>query len=349
MNFQVIYCLFFVLSLFTISHADDMNCSGTFPNPITDICWEGMFPIKVGGFEVGADQGDGTKTPIFCTCPKPPMNQPTPGIRISFFEPTRLMDVTRTPYCMVNLGGMKLGGDSDGEGEADDGAEGGTSIQNKLKDRGTVKVKTDDMTKSSFWQVHYYMYPVLYLFELLTEFVCMDKGVFDVNYMTEFDPLWNRDTWALIQNPEAMVFGNIIAQAACALDCQSAMLGFPRDEMFWCAGCHGSIYPFTGTVPAHVTSAQATELAAIKFIAMQHRRGMMHSYVGDNACGASPCPIIQKSMYKLQMVNPVASTSNAVPIGRSDLTAPRHAQREIIQGSCNYGYLIFRKRNCCLL
>lgn len=306
------------------------ECTGHFPNPMTDISWEGMFPIRIGGFEVGSKEGDGAKAPVGCMCPKPPFGQPTPGIRISFFEPTRMMDVTRTPYCMVNLGGIKLGGG------------------NGLKDKGTVTIDTETMTQSSFWHVHFYMYPVLFLFELLTEFVCMDKGVFDVSYMTEFDPLWNRDIWALIQNPEAMIFANPIAQASCALDCQKAMIGFSADPMFWCAGCHGSIYPFTGTVASHITSAQATELSATKFMAMQHRRGLLHSYLGNNPCGASPCMVIKKSMYKLQMVNPIPATSNAVPIGRSDMTSPRHSQREIIQDHSNYGYLVFRRRECCL-
>lgn len=320
-----------ILALFLIhSVCVHSDCSGHFPNPITDICWEGMFPIKIGGFETGKKEGDGSKSPVGCMCPKPPLGQPTPGIRVSFFEPTRMMDVTRTPYCFVNLGGLKMGG-------------------NSLKDRGTVRIQTDDMTKSSFWHVHFYMYPVLFLFELLTEFICMDKGVFDVSYMTEFDPLWNNDLHALIQNPEAILFSNMIAQGACAVDCQKTMHGFPFDEMFWCAGCHGSIYPFTGSISTQASSAQATELAAIKFMAMQHRRGLLHSYLGNNPCGASPCLIIKKSMYKLQMVNPVASTRNAVPLGRTDFIYPRHHQREIIQDSSNYGYLVFRRRECCLL
>ncbi|CAO4844221.1 MAG: hypothetical protein CNLJKLNK_01275 [Holosporales bacterium] len=306
-------------------------CKGKFPNPVTDICWEGMFPIRIGGFEHGSKEGDGSKSPIMCTCPKPPFNQPTPGIRVSFFEPTRMMDVTRTPFCFVNLGGLKIGNSE------------------TLNGRGTVDIQSETMTKASFWHVHFYFYPVLFLFELLVEFICMDKGVFDISYITEFDPLWNNDLRALIQNPEAVLFGNILAQGSCLIDCQSTMNRFPIDHLFWCAGCHGCIYPFTGKIPSHITSVQATELAAIKFMAMQHRRGLLHSYLGDNPCGASPCFIIKKSMYKLQMVSPVPSTRNAVPLGRSDFLYGRHYQKEVIQKSSHYGYLLFRRRECCLL
>ena len=324
---RVFTCFF---ALFLSIHTLSPKCTGKFPNPVTDICWEGMFPITIGGFEAGSKEGDGSKQKMMCFCPKPPFGQKTPGILVSFFEPTRMMDVTRTPFCFVNLGGMSLGNDS------------------KLDGRGTVRLDTETMTKSSFWHVHFYMYPILYLFELLTEFVCMDKGVFDISYLTEVDPLWDNDLRSLIQNPEAILFGNPIAQGACAFDCQSAMHQFPSDKLFWCAGCHGCIYPFTGNIPSQITSVQATELAAVKFMAMQHRRGLMHSYVGS-PCGAVPCPIIKKSMYKLQMVNPIAATRNAVPIGKSDFVFGRHVQKEIIHGSSNFGYLLFRRRECCLL
>lgn len=290
-----------------------------------------MFPITIGGGEVGSKEGDGRTRPVFCTCPKPPLGQPTPGIRISFFEPTRMMDVTRTPFCFVNLGGFKIGSDA------------------TLKSRGSIEVDTDNGTKKSFWHVHFYKYPVLYLFELLTDFSCQDTGVFDISYITEFDPFWNNDLRALIQNPEALLFGNVIAQGACAFDCQKAMFSFSSDSLFWCAGCLGCIYPFTGTVSAHINTQQATELVAIKFLAQQHRRLLMHSYFGENPCFATPCPVIKKSMYKLQMVSPAVSMRTAVPLGRSDFIYNRHEQREVIHGSSNYGYLLFRRRECCLL
>ncbi|CAO4845756.1 MAG: hypothetical protein FADNKDHG_01391 [Holosporales bacterium] len=60
-------------------------CKGKFPNPVTDICWEGMFPIRIGGFEHGSKEGDGSKSSMMCTCPKPPFGQNTPGIRVSFY------------------------------------------------------------------------------------------------------------------------------------------------------------------------------------------------------------------------------------------------------------------------
>lgn len=321
-----------ILFLFEISSLQ-AECVGRFPNIIFDICWECIFPIRVGAEKVtSGDDEKPNNTSIVCLCPKPPLNQPTPGIRISFWEPARMMDVTRHPYCLVNLGGFKL------------------SSSSPLKDRGSVTLtEGDGGLKNSFFHVHWYVFPVFYLFELLNDFVCVEKQKFDLAWLTEFDPLWNRDEWALMQNPEALLFGNLIAQGACAADCAKTATGWGFDSLFWCAGCHGSVYPFTGSIPTHITGVQASELAGIKFMAMMHRRGLLRAYLGSrNICGASLCPIIKKSLYRLQMLNPVPAPNFCNGLGKSDFLFPRNFQREILHNSLNYGYLVWRRHECCL-
>jgi len=319
------------LPIQTASHAAS-TCQGAFPNLFSDICWECVFPIRIGGVKVTSGDDNQTNHSLICWCPKPPLGQLTPGIPISFWEPVRMIDVTRTPYCLVNLGGYKpLGG-------------------NSPKNRGTISLNEGDGgLKNSFYQVHWYVFPVFYLFELLLDFICVEKASFDLLYFSELDPLWNNDEWAIIHNPEALVFANPLAQAACAADCATASFGFGLDTLFWCAGCHGSVYPFTGSVPAHTSSVQATELLTARVIAKLHRVGLLHAYSGDDWCGKSYAPIIKKSHYKLQMLNPVPATNNAcVPLGRSDFLHPRHYTREIIKSGNHYGYLLWRRRECCL-
>ena len=87
-------------------------------------------------------------------------------------------------------------------------------------------------TQHSFYQVHWYVYPVIYWLQLIVDFLCLEKADFDVGYLTEFDPLWNEDELSFILNPEAVLFGNPIAQAACAADCTAASTGFPQDILF---------------------------------------------------------------------------------------------------------------------
>src|SRR3546814_15425780 len=78
-----------------------------------------------------------------------------------------------------------------------------------------------------------------------------------------------------IINPEAALFGNPIAQAACAADCVLASAGFANDLLFWCGGCQGSIYPFSGSVAAHVGGVQASLLLTERMIAKLHREGLL--------------------------------------------------------------------------
>ena len=120
------------------------GCVGRMTNPVTDVCWKCIFPIHIAGFEVFkspmADREPSTKAPI-CFCKKPVIGDimpvPLPGIPIAFWEPVRLVDVTKSPMCMVSLGGINLG----------------TSQQRGMK---------DDQEGSAFYQVHWYIYPVIY-------------------------------------------------------------------------------------------------------------------------------------------------------------------------------------------
>jgi conjugal transfer pilus assembly protein TraU len=112
------------------------RCNGRFVNPITDICWSCLFPITIGGLTV-SPSGEDTDNPkqFICECPAPLIGIRI-GIPISFWEPVRMIDVTRTKFCMVNLGGISIGGDSvRGHGTVDKGKAGGR--------------------KRSFYQVHY--------------------------------------------------------------------------------------------------------------------------------------------------------------------------------------------------
>jgi conjugal transfer pilus assembly protein TraU len=224
------------------------------------------------------------------------------------------------------------------------GIQGSGSIENGHQTGNRTRMR------DSFYQVHWYMYPVLFWLELLVDFVCMEKGEFDLAYLTELDPLWNDDETAFILNPEAALFGNPIAQAACAVDCGLSSTGFGQDSLFWCAGCQGSIYPFSGSIPAHVGGVQASLLALQRMIAKLHREGLLWGTVGANAwCDRYPMPIIKKTQYKTQMVYPIPSTGSKQchPLGRSEVLWG--SGKEFPYQGEDFGYLVWRKRSCCLL
>lgn len=325
------FFILFLIETFINLASTEAKCTGRFVNPLTDICWSCIFPITIAGARVTtAGEDTPNKGAPLCTCPIPLPPYRRIGVPVSFWEPARLVDVTRTPYCLVNMGGVSL---------TNRGTQGHGSVANNHTNR----------QRNSFYHVHWYIYPLIYWLELLTDFVCLEKASFDVAYMTELDPLWNDDETAFILNPEAVLFNNPIAQAACAADCITASSGFSFDHLFWCGGCQGSLYPFTGTVTAHVNGVQASLLLTQRLMAKLHRQGMLHGYTGiEGLCDKYPMPIIKKTQYKTQMVYPIPSTSsgNCQPLGRSE--ALWATGREPPYQGEDFGYLIWRKRNCCL-
>ena len=309
-------------------------CVGKFVNPITDICWSCIFPIKIGNIPLYSGGREDTNNPstIPCLCMKDVggVKLPVPGIPISFWEPARLADVTRTPYCMVSLGGFQL--------------------MKSAKKHGSVARKSNnEALKHSFYHVHWYIYPLIYWLELLTDFVCLEQTSIDVAYLSEFDPLWNNDELNAILNPEAILFGNPIAQLACSADCMMATSGFSSDNLFWCAGCDGGLYPFGGFIENHVGGVQASSLIVERVIARLHRVGLAWDTV-SNVCKKQLAVKVKKTQYKLQMTFPIPNSTGGMccnPFGR--LSAIWGAGREIPGNGEDFGYLVWRKKYCCIL
>ncbi|MCE3237359.1 MAG: hypothetical protein K0R24_340 [Gammaproteobacteria bacterium] len=328
-----IFIAFFSL-LFFIENAfsNDALCHGSFVNPITDVCWSCLFPITIGSLPVVESLVSDTENPSMpvCACGTP---FPRIGISTGFWEPMAMTDVTRHPFCMVNLGGFQL---------------------NLGLERGTGKVEaasSDD--NASFYYVHWYRFPLLYWLNLIIEGICLDKGDLDIAYLTEFDSTWNDDELGFIVNPEALLFGNLLAEAACAADSLAASISKPIDALFWCAGAQGSMYPLNGYIQEHVGGVQASLLLTERMAYKLHRDPpLLLDSVAQNSpllCYTYPTPIIPKSRYRYQMINPVPTTGQGGchPFGAT--TATWGAGHEIPFKGEDFGYLVFRKRNCCAL
>ena len=213
------------------------------------------------------------------------------------------------------------------------------------------RFRQDSADASSFYQVHWYVDPIIYWLEAIFDNACLEQSSFDVAYLTELDPMWNDDELTFIFNPDVALFGNLAARAACAADCVSATAGFPSNTLFWCAGCQGSLYPLNGNVQAHIGGVQASSLEMTRLIAKMHREGLMWAASGeDGLCGYYPQPIMDKTGYKYQMLYPVPQTTKIAgkccqPLGRS--TILWGAGKEYPFEGEDFAYMVFRKRNCC--
>lgn len=304
-------------------------CSGRFPNPITDVCWDCIFPIKIGSaISIGGGETDNhdAPPPDICACSMPVPPYERIGIGISFWEPARIAEVVRTPMCSPTLNGSVLG-----EIPAPMGTH-------------HVDAKSNDR---SFYHVHWLSFPLLSWFNMLTDMACLQPESFDIAYMSELDIMWDDDELTFLLNPEAVLFGNPVAQLACAADSLSAAAtNFGIDSLFWCAGSQGSVYPLDGNALGHIGGVD-TSLAMVHRQAFKlHRAGAFnYSEMDPVTCNPIIDPIMKKTQYKQQMLYPIPQTFRGFGLGvPSVVWVPG---REFPYKGEDFTYLMWRKRKCC--
>lgn len=325
--------IFFIIFIFTES-AQAKKCTGRMVNPITDVCWSCIFPITIGSTPVVEGNTPDTinySSPV-CVCPAPPPIFERVGVAVGYWEPIRLVDVTKEPFCFVGIGGLKI----------DPGIPLGSG--------GDPERGTGNELNPATWQVHWYNYPVFLLLGMVMDYICVENTKsFDLAYITEIDPMWQDDELSFIINPEAILFGNLIAQAACAADCLSSSTWLPLDPLFWCAGCQGSMMPANGKIITHNTSIQSSSLAVSRMIYKLHRETFLPITSGPEAiCQAIPSPMIKKSQYRTQLTVPVPTIDPMLgcnQLGKS--TSFWESYREIPVSGEDFNYLLWRKRGCC--
>ncbi|EFT4510581.1 conjugal transfer pilus assembly protein TraU [Salmonella enterica subsp. enterica serovar Stanley] len=323
-------CVLILLAGHVPTVSADPSCESRFVNPITDICWSCLFPLSLGSTKVSQGKLPDTANPSMPLqfCPAPPPIFKRPGLAIGYWEPMALTDVTRSPGCMVNLG-FSLP------------AFGKTA-------QGTAK-KEDKQVNGAFYHVHWYKYPLTYWLNIITSLGCLEGGDLDIAYLSEIDPTWTDSSLTTILNPEAVIFANPIAQGACAADAIASAFNKPLDVLFWCAGSQGSMYPFNGWVSNESSPLQSSLLVSERMAFKLHRQGMIMETIGKNnaVCNEYPSPILPKERWRYQMVNMYPDSGQCHPFGRNVMRwetgkNPPNTKK-------NFGYLMWRKRNCVFL
>ncbi len=305
-------------------------CKPRFVNPVTDVCWSCIFPIRIGGitvFSSDAPDADALTSPV-CSCPGP-AGIPVIGLSVSFWEPYRIIEVVADPWCMV-AEGVDMGG-----------------VTSRTA-RGTLTGPGHGANSPHYFaQAHHIVFPVWGILDLLTDVPCVESGGWDVAYVTELDPLWQSDLESLILNPEALVFGNAALQLACTADAVSAAFGLPRDELFWCMGQWGSAYPLTGRI---MTGNPVLGAAAVAGrLLYKLNREMLLCDRAVSPCSCVRTPIWIKSHYRLQIVRPKTNTGGTIRIGQPSPLWEAGQAPPLEEGTYNFAFIVFRKVNCCLI
>lgn len=297
---------------------------------ITDVCWDCIFPIRVAGISItqgGKAPASSIQSP-FCACDDD-LGVPMPGVTTSMWEPARLIEFQRTPGCMSVLNGTELPFD-------------------KVK-RGTYgQSNTNGSSKKTFTHYHYYAFPLLAILNLYVKPFCASDGYMDLDlmYLSEFDPTWDNDELAFFTNPEAAAVANPVATAACVADASMAAVQQPIDELFWCAGQWGNMYPLSGNVSGGTGRIGATSLQKARVLTALHRRGLAHKTMGTDAlCGGYISPTIPKSQYKFTVIYPRPETRSGHVMGETPLLWG--ANRLIPGVGEDLIYMIWRWTDCC--
>lgn len=321
----------YLLAIFIFFSSDIFanQCAGHFINPITDICWSCLFPISIGDATVVGGDNPDTANPSSPIQVCPMAIGWRVGLAIGYWEPFATVDVTRSPYCLVNLGGIKLNiayGDTHGATES---AQSGTT--------------------GAFYQVHWYKYPLIYWLNLITSVGCLEGGDYDIGYVSELDPMWHDDELSFLVNPEDAIFSNPITQLSCVADATSALTGSAINQLFWCMGSQGSTYPLTGSVSAEYSPFQNSVLLAERMDFKLHLEGLIKDSQSENVavCHQTYMPIMPKNRYRYEMENMIPDSNSCHPFGHSVTTWQMGKITPADKG--NYGYLIWRKRNCTII
>ena len=314
------------------------ECSGRILNPVTDVCWSCLFPVKIaGGVPVsasGALPDPQVSVPPVCVCGKG--TNLRAGITMSFWEPLRTAEIVRHPGCLPTMGGVSLG-----------------DLGLRVSAHSKVHAKTDDGSMrrhTAFWQVHWYNTPWLFVLEALLDQSCLEQMPWDLAYLSELDPLWDDTLASFLLAPEAALFANPAAQGACAADCLSASMGLPMNSLYWCSGCQGSVFPLTGWTASTTSYPAAWTLLSHRFAMKLAREGLLWSAHGENGlCGPYWTPILRKDVWRTEILYPTRGDKSGnccQPLGRT--TVVSGAGRSFTPGGEDGAVLLWRRRDCCV-
>jgi len=300
-------------------------CAGTMLNPITGVNWECIFPIKIAGIPVGTSSGlpdtpDLASSPI-CVCPiaVPPFVRP--GIPISLWEPSKIVETVKDPLCFPTLG---MGLDS-------------------FLSAGTLGGAVNSDSTHAFAQAHEIIFPIWAIIGMLLDAICLEAGSeVTVAYLTEIDPLWQNPELSMFIHPEAVLFANPFSTMACMADAATSIIGLPLDPLFWCMGSWSNAYPMTGHIDMKsIVEANAGIASRLLY---KLARQLMSWDCATDICGCLPLPIWVKSHYRMHISKPVKHFT-CTPIGQEGLLWS-WAKNLPVKGD-NFLWMIFEKRACC--
>ena len=247
---------------------------------ITSIPWKELFPIRIGLAKLGSgkEPNDRAKTSTgLCLC-EDSTGMFHPGVTTSFWRPQRLIELTRSPGCLMALGGHKLP----------------MVDQRRWGTLGSANIPKG----LTYLHAHVYSLPLIEMLNMFTGIggCSSDLVDFDLMNLSEVDPSWNHPELAALLSPDLAAYANPAAMNACTADGMAALNSQPMDNLHWCAGSWGNIYPLSGFTSTYGHFADNTSLLATRALAKIHRIGLGRKTIGEDAqCHSRITPWLPKS------------------------------------------------------
>ncbi|KEQ17870.1 hypothetical protein GZ78_09490 [Endozoicomonas numazuensis] len=296
---------------------------------ITFVPWKELFPIRIGLAKLGSgkEPSDRAKTNTgLCLC-EDSAGMFHPGVTTGFWRPQRLIELTRSPGCLMALGGHKLP----------------IVDQRRWGTLGSANIPKG----ITYLHAHVYSLPLIEMLNMFTGIggCTSDLVDFDLINLSEVDPSWNHPELAALLSPDLAAYANPAAMNACTADGVAALNSQPMDNLHWCAGSWGSLYPLSGFTSTYGHFADNTSLLATRALAKIHRIGLGRKTFGEEAqCHSKITPWLPKSQYKMSMFWPEPEKQKAHWIGASASTWGMHRHP---LGKDDAMYLLWQYRDCC--
>jgi conjugal transfer pilus assembly protein TraU len=338
----VAFSLCALLFLLSSSFAN-AECCGD-PIESEEVAWEHMDEVE--------NQGD-------CECQYGEFVRT--GTLVTVWEPVRIIETVKDPYCMITTGednsgdegnGMPggngadmPGADNQGVGEASDYGIGSVAA-GAIPDMqwGTHSDTGAQEDHSVFQQVHITLPDYIMQSIMQIDNRCWHSSIGNPqDYISEDDAAWQDDTIAITAYPLTTLAADYEMQMACMVDSASSQLGFPNPLLYWCMGAWGSTYPMSGHVNNDEYIAGNAAIAA-RAIYIGGRTGRIYD-AASYYCYAGPMPLWIKNYFKLQPIRP-DHRDELIPIGLSAGVwgAGMNAEADCMD---NFAWVLWRKRWCC--
>lgn len=311
-------------------------------NLITEICWECVLPIILGGAPIsGGDRkstipDDAAKiNPILpmCMCHKEGDGAlPQTGIRTSLWEPYRLAEFERQPGCSSVLGGVRFPFDKLNYGA------GKEQLTGNAENFGQI-------TKKHY---HWYSCPLMAMLDMWIPRRCNPGGFLDLDvmYLSEVDPTWNYDEIAFFTHPEAALIASPFGIVACIPDAFMSQIDKPIQTLYWCSGAWGVTFPAAGHTTYLNDMWNSTSLMTTRVLYQLHRRAIEWGTVGRSAmCGGEIRPYLPKAQYRFSVFHPVAESHDNHTLGEHILLWS--IGRQIPTVGEDPVYIVWRWLDCC--